>query len=147
MLWSYEDTCVKKTKITILRNRSCQSSMHVHDTNTSEYRLLRQQHHTHASWYSPEQATETDRLLNKVVILFSLHTTHSCSFLKWRLNHWCHMDYFNDVLTTFLGLACVSCFIDYVGSESSRISSEISSFVFRRWTKILWVWNDMRVSN
>ncbi len=23
-------------------------------------------------------------------------------FIEWRLNHWCHMDYFNDVLTTTL---------------------------------------------
>ncbi len=33
------------------------------------------------------------------------------------------------------------------GSESSQISSTISYFVFWRWTKVLWVWNDMRVSN
>ncbi len=26
---------------------------------------------------------------------------YSCSFLKLSLNHWCHMDYFIDVLTTF----------------------------------------------
>ncbi len=30
-------------------------------------------------------------------------------------------------------------------SESSQILSKISYFVFRRWTKILQVWNDMRV--
>ncbi len=33
----------------------------------------------------------------------------SRSFITLRLNHWCHMDYFNDVCTTFLGLECVSC--------------------------------------
>ncbi len=27
---------------------------------------------------------------------------YSCSFIDLRLNHWCHMDYFNDVLTAFL---------------------------------------------
>ncbi len=37
----------------------------------------------------------------------------------------CHMDYFNDVLTTFPGLEHGSCVAVYAGSESSRISSEI----------------------
>ncbi len=32
------------------------------------------------------------------------------------------------------------------GSESSQNSSKISSFVSQRWTKVLRVWNDMRVS-
>ncbi len=35
----------------------------------------------------------------------------------------------------------------YGGSESSRNSSKISEFLFRRWKKVLQVWNDMRVSN
>ncbi len=35
----------------------------------------------------------------------------------------------------------------YAESESSRISLQISSFVFWRSTKVLWVWSDMRVSN
>ncbi len=34
------------------------------------------------------------------------------------------MDYFNDVLTTFLSLECGSCIAVYDGSESSRISSK-----------------------
>ncbi len=34
------------------------------------------------------------------------------------------MDYFNNVLTTFLGLECVSSFAVYARSESSWISSE-----------------------
>ncbi len=34
---------------------------------------------------------------------------YSCSFIKLRLNHWCHMDYFNNVLTIFLGLERVIC--------------------------------------
>ncbi len=48
------------------------------------------------------------------------------SFIKLQLNHWCHMDYFNDVLTTFLELQLVSCVAVYGGSESSRISLKIS---------------------
>ncbi len=34
---------------------------------------------------------------------------YSCSFIKLSLKHWCHIDYFNDVFTTFLGLEHVSC--------------------------------------
>ncbi len=57
------------------------------------------------------------------------------------LNHWCHMDYFIDVLTTFLGLDRGSWVDLYGGSESSWISFE---FVFWRWTKVLWVWKDLK---
>ncbi len=79
---------------------------------------------------------EEKKLLNKVVIfVFFSHKKYYCSFIKLRLNHWCHMDYFNDVLTTFLGLERGSCISVYAGSESSRISSKISSFVLRRWMK------------
>ncbi len=35
-------------------------------------------------------------------------------------------NYFKDVVTTFLGLECVSCIAVYAGSESFQISSEIS---------------------
>ncbi len=51
---------------------------------------------------------------------FFVCTKYSRSFLKLQLTHWCHMDYFNDVLTTFLGLTCGSCIAVYAGSESSR---------------------------
>ncbi len=54
---------------------------------------------------------------------------YSRSFIKLRLNHCCHMDYFNDVFATFLGLEGFSCIAVYAGSESSRISSKISTFV------------------
>ncbi len=43
------------------------------------------------------------------------------SFIKLRLNHWCHMDYFNNVLTTSLGLERDSCVAVYAGSEGSWI--------------------------
>ncbi len=36
--------------------------------------------------------------------VFFTHKKYSCSFVKLRLNHWCHMDYFNDVLATFQSL-------------------------------------------
>ncbi len=35
---------------------------------------------------------------------FFAYKKYSCSFVKLWLNHWCHMDYFNDVLTNFLSL-------------------------------------------
>ncbi len=98
--------------------------------STSERRLLCQQHHTHASCYSPERVVKTDeekKLLNKVVILvYFAHKKYSRSFIKLRLNHWCHMNYFNDVLTPFLGLERGSCIAVYAESESSQISSKIS---------------------
>ncbi len=72
-------------------------------------------------WYSCEHAWKTDTeekiLLNKVIIVvFFVHKMYSHSFIKLRLN-WCHIDYFNDVLTTFLGLKRVSCVAVYAGSE------------------------------
>ncbi len=48
---------------------------------------------------------EEKKLLNKVIIFILIaYKKYSCSYIILRLNHWCHMDYFNDVLTTFLGL-------------------------------------------
>ncbi len=39
----------------------------------------------------------------KSLFLFSLHKErYSRRFIQLRLNHWCHMDYFNDVLTLTL---------------------------------------------
>ncbi len=58
-----------------------------------------------------------------------MHKNYSRSFIKLPLNHWCHMNYFNDVLTTFLGLEHVSCVAVYAGSESSWISSKISEII------------------
>ncbi len=92
--------------------------------------------------------TEEKTFLNKVIIFVSfVHKKYSHSFIKLQLNHWCHMDYFNNVLTKFLCLKRGSCVAVYGRSESSQITSKISSFVFRRWTKVLWVCNDMRVIN
>ncbi len=70
---------------------------------------------------------EENTFLNKVIIfVFFAHKTYSRSYVKLRLNHWCHMDYLNNGLTTFLGLECCTCVAVYGGSESSRISSKIS---------------------
>ncbi len=89
-----------------------------------------------------------DKLLNTgVIFVFFAHKNYSSSFLKLQLNQWYHMDYFNDVLATFLSLDRVRILGVYEGSESSRNTSKVYTFVFRRWTKVLPVWNDMGVSN
>ncbi len=75
-----------------------------------------------------------------IFVLFA-HKNYSLSFRKLQLNHWCHMDYFNDVLTTFLGLERVSCVAVYA-AERSWISSKISSFVVQRRTKNYHFWEN-----
>ncbi len=105
-----------------------------------------------ASWYSCARASKADRegkkLLNRFIICITLHIKkYSCSFTKLWLNHWCHMDYFNDVFTTFLDLERGSCIAIYTGSENCRFHQIISWFVSQWWkTKVLRVWNDMRES-
>ncbi len=52
----------------------------------------------------------TLKLLNKVIIFVMFaHKKYSRSFIKLRMNHSCHMDYFNDVFNNFLGLKRASC--------------------------------------
>ncbi len=56
-------------------------------------------------WYSPKRWHRGDELLNKVIIfVFFVHEKYTRSFVKLRLKHWCHIDYFNDLLATFLSL-------------------------------------------
>ncbi len=65
--------------------------------------------------------TEEKKLLNEVVILvFFAYKKYSRSFIKLQLNLWCHLDYFIDDFTTFLGLKCGSC-VAMAGPESFRI--------------------------
>ncbi len=67
--------------------------------------------------------TEENKLLNKVIFVFFTRKKYSRSFITLRLNHWCFVDYLNDVLlTTFLGLEHSSSVAVYAGSERSRIS-------------------------
>ncbi len=63
---------------------------------------------------------EEKKLVNKVITIFFVHKKYSRSFITLQLNHWCHMDVFNDVFTTFLGLKYFSSVAVYGGSESSR---------------------------
>ncbi len=81
---------------------------------------------------------------------FFAHKKYSRGFITLRLNHWCHMDYFNSVLATFLALENVSCVAVYAGSESSRIfiknililSSEDERRSYGFGTTWRWVIND-----
>ncbi len=54
------------------------------------------------------------------------HKKYSRSFVKLRLNPWCHLDYFTDLLAMFLDLDRVRTLAVYGGSESSQIPSKIS---------------------
>ncbi len=72
-----------------------------------------------------QRLTRKTRNLNKVVIfVFFAHKKYSHSFITLQFNHCCHMDYFINVLTTYLGLERVSCMAVNARSESSRISSK-----------------------
>ncbi len=53
------------------------------------------------------------------------------------------MDYFKDVLTTFLGIERGSCV------TVRKLPDYIKNILIfaPRWTKIFWVWNDMKVIN
>ncbi len=83
---------------------------------------------THASWYCRELASKTGKKINcwikSLFFVVFAHKKYSHSFIKLRLNHWCDMDYFNNVLTNFLGLKRVNCVAVHGGSESSGISSK-----------------------
>ncbi len=63
-------------------------------------------------------------LLKVISLVFFAQKKYSCSFIKLWLNQ-CHMDYFTDILTTFLGLGTFSCIAVCGESENSRISSNI----------------------
>ncbi len=82
-------------------------------------RLLHQQHHTHVSLYSRERASKKRNWWIKS-LFFSLCTKkYSHSFITLRLNHWCCIDYFNNVLTylpAFLGLERGGCAAVYARS-------------------------------
>ncbi len=97
--------CAKKTKITNSINNFF-SSMSVFDAHSWKY-------HDACVCISLLAKTDTKEkklLIEFVVFVFFTHKKYSCSFIKLRLNHWCHMDYFNDVLTTFLGGSCIAVF-------------------------------------
>ncbi len=69
------------------------------------------------SWYWRNERLTLKRIICwiKALFLFSLSSKYSRSFIKLQLNHWYHMDYFNDVLTTFLGLGRFCCILKMNG--------------------------------
>ncbi len=64
---------------------------------------------------------KTDKLLNKVIIF----VLHFLSFKKLRLNHWCHMNYFNSVLTTFWALNVSVVLLSMEGQKALRFHQNI----------------------
>ncbi len=72
------------------------------------------------------------------------------SFVKLRLNHWCHMDYFNDVLTMFLDLDRVRILAVYgrvkellgIHHQYLNLCSEDERRSYRFGTTWGWVIND-----
>ncbi len=77
----------------------------------------------------------------KLLFLFSLHTK---SILVASYNYgWTPdvTDYFTDILAKFLDLDRVRTLAVYEGSESSQNMKRIFTFMFRRWTEVLQVWN------
>ncbi len=75
----------------------------------------------------------------------TLSTKYSRSFIKLWLNPWCDMD--GMVSATFLDLDRGNYIAVYGRVRELSDSSKTSYFVFWRWTKVLRVWNDMRLSN
>ncbi len=87
-----------------------------------------------------QQRLRREELLNKVIIFVCfVHKKYSRSFMKLRQKHWRHMDHFNNVLTTFLGLERVSCIAVYGGSECVFEDEQRS---YRFGTTWGWVIND-----
>jgi len=52
--------------------------------------------------------------LNTVVIFVFAHKKYSRCFITLRLNHCSHVDYFNNVFTTFLDLECGNFIVDFI---------------------------------
>ncbi len=67
-------------------------------------------------WMAEDRREE---LLNKVIIfVFFVHKKFSLGFIKLRLNRWCHIDYFNNVLTTFLALKVLVVLLSMEGQKA-----------------------------
>ncbi len=74
-------------------------------------------------------------------LLFFVHKVYSRSFITLRLSHWCHMGYFIDVLTSFLGLECGSCSLCRFRKLSDFTKQYLN--LCSRWTKVVWVWKEL----
>ncbi len=90
--------------------------------------------------------TEEKKLLNNYFCFFA-HKNNSRRFIKLMLKHWFHMDYFNDVRTTFLALNVVVALLSMQGQKALGFHQKylnLCSEDERRW-QVLRVWT--RVSN
>ncbi len=85
MLWSYENIFCAQKK---LLSYSCE---HLAKTDTEENKLLNTVFVQSTVEYS---------------LQFFVRKKYSRSFIKLRLNHWCHTDSFNDVLTIKMFQLC-----------------------------------------
>ncbi len=91
-----------------VKSSSVKIFTHVYDCFISACKqgvlLLHKQHHAHDSWYCCQCKLKTDMEENLNKVLFFANKKYSRSFISLSLNQWCHMDYYINVLTTFLGL-------------------------------------------
>ncbi len=78
-----------------------------------------------------------------MAFVFFAYKKYSRCFVKLRLNP-CHMDYFKDLLATFLDVDCVN-YIAVYGRV--RELSECIKNILICVPNVLRVWNDTRVSN
>ncbi len=129
-LWERLNYCLNWRFFVILSKHCCFYLRYPDPTNTAikaqpmGVRLVREYLFVRCVWkqslffqfYPIETMNlEAKKLLNKAAILvFFAHNNYSCIFIKLRLNHWCHMDYFNDVHITFLGLECGTSLAVYI---------------------------------
>ncbi len=99
-------------------------------------------------WYSPRwryRVTRRRQIVElSLFLLFFAHKKYSRSFVKLLLNPWCHMDYFSDVLATFLSLDRGNVLAVY---ERVRELSDFIKNIRIGVPKVLQVWNDTRINN
>ncbi len=92
--------------------------------------------------YCPECVstdTELYTFFNKLIFVFFVHKSYSCSFIKLRLNQWCYVEYFINFLTSFLGLGCGSCVALHTAlrlwvGNNVRVNNWWQNFHFLWWT-------------
>ncbi len=73
--------------------------------------------------------------INVLFLFFFVQKKYFRIFIKLGLNHWCHMDYFNGILTIFVGLEHVSCIQKSLGFHQKYLNlcseDELMSYMFR----------------
>ncbi len=78
-----------------------------------------------------------------VIFVFFAHKKYSHSFIELRLNHWCHMDYFNDVLTFW----ALNMSVAVEAQKALGFHHKYLNLYSEDESKVLRVRNNMRVSN